>query len=350
MKLVNIQILRFLAAISVVLFHALGTGQNYFGPRIGGWIAVFSYGGFGVDLFFVISGFIIYYSTSQREQSAGQFLRSRLQRIVPVYWLFTFAFLATSLLIPAQIKSDDLLNPGLIASSLFYVSFLLGRMPVLFVGWSLEYEMLFYIAVSALLYFGRRPSWNLLIACFCCLVLIGLASGPGTEGTADGAAFDFFTSPLLLEFVLGIAAARYALQNALPWRPTLMTLATLALVALFAAAGMRNRVAIVGSGAVLLVILAARTGRFRAEPGRIRAALAMLGDAAYSIYLVQIFTISGACKLMKSLIPGMPLEAVVLGSTLVTLVVGYGSFILIERPLLALCRRAKWPTIRAVAT
>jgi len=113
---------------------------------------------------------------------------------------------------------------------------------------------------------------------------------------------------------------------------------------------MRNRVAIVGSGAVLLVILAARTGRFRAEPGRIRAALAMLGDAAYSIYLVQIFTISGACKLMKSLIPGMPLEAVVLGSTLVTLVVGYGSFILIERPLLALCRRAKWPTIRAVAT
>jgi exopolysaccharide production protein ExoZ len=340
MKLIHIQIVRVLAATSVVLFHCLATGQNYFDVPDRISVAVLAYGGFGVDLFFVVSGFIIYYSTLHREQRAGPFLRRRLERIVPIYWIFTAAFLAVAVAAPGVVRSTEMLDPRLIGSSLFYVSFLMGRMPILYVGWSLEYEMLFYLAVSALLCFGRPPAWDRLVVCFCGLILIGLAGHPVTKGSAGAMAFDFFTSPLLLEFVLGVVAARYALQGGLPWRPTLMAVATFAAVALFAAAEMRDRVAIVGSGAAVLVVLAARADRATAAPGRVRTTLAALGDASYAIYLIQIFTVSAACKVLKALDPDLPFEAVALVSTAVTLAAGYGAFVLIERPLLRLCRGA----------
>src|SRR5437868_7137127 len=89
--LVYIQVLRFLAAFAVVAFHAWGVAPEGYKVPDNFVSFVLSWGGRGVDLFFVISGFIIFYATHRANQDAGEFLRRRVGRIVPLYFFVTFA-------------------------------------------------------------------------------------------------------------------------------------------------------------------------------------------------------------------------------------------------------------------
>src|SRR3954451_18249485 len=84
--LVHIQILRLFAAVAVVAFHAHGVAPD--GSRVsdGAISFVLSYGGRGVDLFFVISGFIIFYATHSANLTPAEFLRRRVERIVPFFF------------------------------------------------------------------------------------------------------------------------------------------------------------------------------------------------------------------------------------------------------------------------
>jgi exopolysaccharide production protein ExoZ len=75
--LVHIQVLRFFAAAAVVAFHALGVAPNGFEVAEGAISFALSYGGRGVDLFFVISGFIIFYATHGAQFTPAEFLRRR---------------------------------------------------------------------------------------------------------------------------------------------------------------------------------------------------------------------------------------------------------------------------------
>jgi exopolysaccharide production protein ExoZ len=89
--LVYVQVLRFLAAFAVVAFHAWGVAPQGYKLPDGIASVVVSCGGRGVDLFFVISGFIIYYATHRSSLTAGGFLRRRVERIVPLYFFVTWA-------------------------------------------------------------------------------------------------------------------------------------------------------------------------------------------------------------------------------------------------------------------
>src|SRR3954452_21105445 len=98
--LVRIQVLRFFAAAAVVAFHALGVAPDGFKVPESAISFALSYGGRGVDLFFVISGFIIFYATHGATHDArltgarltpAEFLRRRVERIVPPYFFVTFA-------------------------------------------------------------------------------------------------------------------------------------------------------------------------------------------------------------------------------------------------------------------
>ena len=87
-KLTNIQFLRAFAALNVVLFHILSTAHTYgYKPIslefLAGW------GACGVDLFFVISGFIMVYIQSVKERSPTEFIVERILRVCPTYWLLT---------------------------------------------------------------------------------------------------------------------------------------------------------------------------------------------------------------------------------------------------------------------
>src|SRR5580693_2772498 len=98
----NIQALRALAVYLVVLEHSLGT------LALGTVeVAKLNFGGAGVDIFFVISGFIMVVTTDTRETQAGDFMWHRIVRIVPLYWLLTLVVFAVALIAPSLVQATE---------------------------------------------------------------------------------------------------------------------------------------------------------------------------------------------------------------------------------------------------
>lgn len=289
-RLDNLQALRGLACLLVVLYHladaeaGFGLGQNPLKPFR-------SFGYAGVDLFFVISGFIIAATTRPdrgRPSAVPGYLSRRLWRVYPTYW----AALPLALGVYAATTADALPPagwPGELADTLL----LLPQPPaprVLPVAWTLSYEVMFYAAFAVVLASPRRLGWLWLAAW---AGVVGWAALVGSVPTNRFAALA--TSPFVLEFLGGVGAAvlcrplgaRAAagaalvaagwLALALAWfhRPDPNWLAVHA----------PERVLAFGPPATLLVLAAA--GR---ELGGGRLSwhrLTQLGDASYSVYLLH---------------------------------------------------------------
>jgi len=251
-RLRSIQVLRGLAASSVVMLHATGS---------------FPKGAVGVDLFFVISGFIMAHVS--RGRTPGDFLFDRFWRIYPL-WLFA--------LIPwIWWTHPDL--PRLISSVTLWPIIDGWQTPALRVGWTLSFEMLFYFAVAASLRIGVKP----LLALFG-LMLCGAY-------VVRWPIFNYLGNPMVFEFLFGVLIARS------PRLPELsIPLVVVALVVLaFSPAwvgqvyGVTLQVAAVwrvlywGIPAALIVYACVSSeAQFASE----RWALPLLiGDASYSIYL-----------------------------------------------------------------
>jgi exopolysaccharide production protein ExoZ len=333
MKFVQIQLLRFVAAISVVLFHALFMSERYY-DRSANWrLDIFRHGDLGVDLFFVISGFIIYYSVMAANQSSLKFLHRRLIRIVPPYWFFTIVFIGAYLLFPAQFKNSSAFSLSHIAASFGYSSFLFEGGPVLYIGWSLEYEVLFYLAVFIMLLWKKERVWNVLIIVFCGSVAVGLL----IPARYDEHAIRFLTNSYLLEFVFGLVVARRIFDRSSSVGPDFIVLVT-ALLVIYLEPTARNRILIGGIGSMTLVAIAGWMGKRNKTPGPFSIYLSKIGDASYSIYLTQVLTLSIACKTMHSLLPDAPLEIVIAVATTFTLGVGVASYLTMERPMLRIFR------------
>jgi exopolysaccharide production protein ExoZ len=120
-QLIYIQILRFFAATSVLLFHSINTGRDYLIGQNTIFFRYFTHGDLGVDLFFVISGFIIYQSTHQANMSATEFMHRRIERILPIYWLVTICVFLLAMLLPGLFKSVEGLDPEHLLKSLLFI-------------------------------------------------------------------------------------------------------------------------------------------------------------------------------------------------------------------------------------
>ncbi|RZT42029.1 acyltransferase family protein [Cupriavidus agavae] len=312
--LTNIQALRAVAALVVVLSHLLVTARSYGQPVSlalpDGW------GDFGVDVFFVISGFVMVYTQDRRRRTAGEFLRNRLWRIVPIYWLLTGAMIALLMLAPGAFR-DETRSAELIVSSLLFVSTLVAdRMAVLYVGWSLEYEMLFY-GLFALGLLFRRERDAFLFPVVALVVLVGLG----------------WSRPLALEFVFGMGIARLHRAGMLPLGLPLAALGAGLLAATLVWRPDADRLLTWGVPAALLVHGALT---MRQTASRI---LVYLGDASYSIYLLQVFTLPAFYKFSTRHADGLPydlLGVLALGWTVAAACLFYQY---VERPLLALGRK-----------
>jgi exopolysaccharide production protein ExoZ len=336
-RLVHIQTLRFFAATAVVLFHSKGSAESYLGGTSRA-SALFDHGRYGVDLFFVISGFIIYYTTRRKDLSAGQFLRRRIERIVPIYWLSTFLLVALVILFPQALTHAASIDVGHLIKSLFYVSFVDAARPTVFLGWSLEFEMFFYLMVAALMW--RLPVWitwdRVLPLLFLSLAAVGafsairMALGP----------YRFFVQPFLIEFVLGVVIGQ-TLSGRVP-KLELIAL-VLSIIALSIARGWLNRIVVVGLPCAAMVLVAARLSRSGGPIGHVEHVCEKIGDSSYSIYLIQVFTISTVCKVIAKLAPATDVDVLIAISTIVTVAAGYCSYLWVERPLLNLCRRRSPP-------
>jgi peptidoglycan/LPS O-acetylase OafA/YrhL len=278
-----IQALRAAACLLVVIYHALDIfGASARPPRSAE--AIWPNAAAGVDLFFVISGLVMGRSARRlRGVARGWqlFLARRLRRILPLYWVLTFAKLGLLGLLPHRAFPAALA----IAASLLFIPVrdAAGQVrPVLAVGWTLQFEMLFYAAVALCLAL-RRPVVAVMPA-LAVLAVAGLFRQPSWPAPL------VFCNGLVLEFGLGVAASGVArpLARARPGFAWLLLAAgTIALLAIPPPGVWRFALWGLPAFAIVLALLLLEPSLGRALPSPIER----VGDASYAIYLVHPFLV-----------------------------------------------------------
>ncbi len=321
MKIIyGIQYLRACAALAVVLFHAAEkTGHH------------FAIGAAGVDVFFVISGFIMWVISDRRPQSPGRLLAERIVRIVPVYWLATALMIAGAAI---GLFPNLVLMSQHILASLFFIpvrSPSNGELwPVLVQGWTLNYEMFFYLVFAGSLFLRRNVRLLAVTLVFLMLVISGAASG------SDNPLVLTYTRPIMLEFVVGMVIGELWLKGRIP-APGI----GLALV-LFATAGFavlqvfRLPFSEYNCGPLAAALVAGTLSLEAAGRVRPLRVPAFLGNASYSIYLWHTFAISVVAK--AAAILGLASGVAFVGAVAAGIVAGSIAYVLIEQPLVRLLR------------
>ncbi|MGI3777160.1 MAG: acyltransferase family protein [Janthinobacterium lividum] len=332
------QALRGVAALMVVAFHALEQWRDAHpapGPRLPG---TWPNGAAGVDLFFVISGVVMIAASARlvgRADGWRVFLWRRMERIVPLYWLATAAKLALALLVPslARHTRPDWINT--VCSFLFLpAANAAGEIrPVLPAGWTLSFEMLFYLVFAAGLALRPRDGLRgvvlrVVLPALLALSLAGLARAPGWPAPT------VLADPLVLEFGAGALLGLWLLRPA--DRPAPAPTTTIGLALLAAAAALALACLPAGTpwwraldwGGPAALLVAALLALERRDAVRWPRALRHLGDASYAIYLAHGFVL-GALAALHPPAAWMLLAAALALSTAAGLAVHHA----IERPV-----------------
>lgn len=306
----SIQVLRFVAAFLVMAFH-LADGN-------------FIVGAVGIDVFFVISGFIM--GMIGVGETPSSFLAKRIIRVVPLYWAVTLFLSAVSALGAFSRITVDL--PSLVKSLSFIPYFEAGGglWPIVPVGWTLNVEMLFYAIFAAGLVLGTPIRFA--AASLALLALAGAIFQP------SDAILRQWTTPLLLEFAAGLALATRVQPSGAGKGLAMLGIGVVWLVGL-AALGIYDqpyRLLTWGVPAVLIVCGALAVERAGRWPSGLRV-LEIGGDASYSLYLLHGIVISLMTKIL-----GTTLTAKVATAT-TAILVALASYRLFERPVGAFLTR-----------
>ena len=331
-KILSIQYLRAAAALMVVFFHADGMALEYFHF---GWP---SFGAAGVDMFFVISGFIMWITTASARTTPVSFVVSRIIRVVPLYWVMTLLLYMGWMVFRDAASLPPVWN---LVRSLLFIPFVSPRtgeiQPLLIAGWTLNFEMFFYAVFACGLLLTRRHR-----ALFVGTVLGGLVALP-LVATPSGAVALTYTSPLLIEFMIGCLLGIVYERNALP-RPAVAAFLLIIGCCLLLTSTMLSAADLTafrffhwGLPAFLIV-----TGALGLEPVLKEWRLPLLlGDASYSIYLTH----GAALASLKTIIlmvgvgasPAVTAVFVVAGCV-ASVLAGIVVFHAVEKPLVAGCK------------
>ncbi|APX26242.1 MULTISPECIES: acyltransferase family protein [Salipiger] len=321
----TLQVLRFLAAFFVVLTHSMG--EQGFEIQVGA---------FGVDLFFVISGFIIAHVT---EGDQKNFLEKRIIRIVPLYWLFTLLLTGVTLVAPSLLNAAEFNIPHIISSLFFYPYWTAQTdfKPILKLGWTLNYEMFFY----ALFFIAMKVSHThreFLASLLIIVVLTGVAIFP----PADTSPLAFYGGNIMFEFVFGMVLAKLY-RGGLCWRIRLTTSAGISILALSSMilltywSDRLDRVIVFGvPSAILLYVAFCVEPWFVQRSNRIKEVAVRLGDLSYPMYLIHIYVIASLSRLFEIEISIGMLFTMVL---VFTLLVAWAVDIYYDRPMRSVLRR-----------
>ncbi|WP_277185479.1 acyltransferase [Caballeronia sp. BR00000012568055] len=291
----TIQYLRAFAAILVLIWHIKGKSAHIGGDLLSGY----DFGFAGVDVFFVISGFVMSFIYSRSKvgyRSLATFWSRRFVRIVPLYWLLTCVALAIYLIDPAKVNSSG-------GTTSIWKSFLLIPGPDKFLienGWTLSYEMYFYALFSFAFLFTDKLRGALAV----CALIVALGAGNLFRPIVP----PFLTDPILLEFAFGVVIFLIfdrASGTSGIWMRRVGVISLVAGVAgLIAVKALDARypyakALTVGIPAALIVFgVVAQESWLRRAPS---ALLAGLGDSSYSMYLFHPFVLSAAAMIFTRL-------------------------------------------------
>lgn len=201
-KLQNLQILRGISALLVCCFHARKflNGDIKFGEIL------FINGSIGVPIFFIISGFIMVYTTKELSsdplKNVKDFLFKRIIRVAPLYYILTILFLIIT-------NSVNFINDGIIRVLKVFLFMPIGNFPPLYVGWTLNFEMFFYLIFGISLMF-KKKRYIFLYSVFAILIFIiplinnGFVLLNSKNGYAVKTYLDLISHPLLLQFLFGV--------------------------------------------------------------------------------------------------------------------------------------------------
>jgi len=307
----------------VVVFHAFQWLDDQF------WI-----GAAGVDVFFVISGFIIWTVSAGREASPASFAWRRFTRVAPAYWLMTFVVAAIALADPAFLPQVSVTAAHLLLSLAFVPHHDPHGLvfPLLPPGWTLNYEAIFYLIVAAALFAPGRLRFALVLAALAGVAAFGLTYPP---------AYGLGANLMMAEFAAGAW---------LGWRYMRGRRIEAGAGAVFAAVGVAVFAGLYlghvhGSvfveffrpilwGAPAALIVAGAVAMERGWNLRTPALLERLGDASYAVYLCHM----PATALVAHTLGTRPEAVFVPAAVLVSIGAGFGFHFGVEKPLIAAFR------------
>ena len=325
----TIQALRAVAALMVVAFHAFDLWALRVKPG-----HYWTNGAAGVDIFFVISGFVMVISSGRLAAQAWgwlTFMRHRIVRIVPLYWLLTtlklvLVFSFAEFALRSQVDLDYVLR-----SYLFLPVIDSGGhfRPLLPVGWTLTYEFLFYLFFAVALAL-QTDVLRVVIPAFvvvCVLAVLRIDTWAG---------WTILFSTIVVEFLFGVLLAKAIMRGGMipPPMAACAIMAGFLLIFLIPEGPENMRVIVWGLPALAIVAGAVSLETQLSEI--LPAWLLALGDASYSIYLVHGFVLPIIGIAVSALHwNGHIAEATtIIACLLVGSLAGWLTYIAVERPVL----------------
>jgi exopolysaccharide production protein ExoZ len=342
-KLNNIQALRGVAVLVVVFSHLLVIEKKFGGANtiLPEWL---QFGIFGVDLFFVISGFVMVTVTRGKFQNVRHsllFLYHRASRIYPLYWVYTTLALIVFLIQPSWVNSSQGNQVNILASYLLFPDDLL---PLVQVGWTLIHEMYFYLVFFIILLLVPEKLMPVSMLAWGAVIIV--------FGTSTGSpAYNLAFHPLTIEFIAGCILA---------WHYHNFTIRKINANGLVIIAGVGMIAAILGFVSFVAQTNSAPDGWWRLAiygiPATVIVAsithaerngitlpdfLIQSGNASYSIYLSHLFTINVVGRVWKFFSTDAIYDNLIVLPIifLFALLVGFLSYKLVEIPLLTLSRK-----------
>ena len=310
----SLQLLRAIAVLLVIYTHTIFLTELTIGRSFQSefWHLEF-WGSIGLDIFFIISGIIMTIVIPAYTKPDGwkDFILKRIIRIIPLYWLLSFVefFLRSRY---------EAVSPEAVFKTIFFLPYPVSDVftfPIILVGWSLSFEMLFYFFIALSLKLSEKNIYKVLLIAIVVLSITGLIVDP------TNAVLKFVTSPLLLEFAIGITIGlfyRHPMQERLKYGKgiavtAIVTGLVLMMVTIYTGFGRLNFAEVVGTDNNLAltrcIIWGIPSGIFiygivlldKTRSLKVPRILIKLGDASYSAYLIHFTVIIYALKVYRPL-------------------------------------------------
>jgi exopolysaccharide production protein ExoZ len=297
----------------VVFFHAIHASSDYhFESLIGRFFN--NWGQNGVDIFFVISGFIMAYIQHLNKRTAIDFFIQRIKRIVPIYWFCSFFIAIIYFFIPEVFNKLQFNIYHFLSSLVFLSNFFFNKEPLLVVGWTLEYEFFFYLLFALSLFFKKKKySFYFIYTSVLILVFFGIID------------------ELFIEFLFGMLIAliyiysNFKIKHILSKYSYIFLIFGTVLLCLplfFFFNFSRYIQSGIPSSLILLGLIFSKQLTSRV--------LVFLGKASYSIYLTHIFVVRSIFKLGRNFLPTINAEILIMLTIIISLLFGLLIHLLVE--------------------